>query len=425
MADILLLPFGSAGDVFPFIWLGRQLKARGHRVTLITGQFFEGHTRAAGLEFIPVGEKDEIGAMVRDPRFWSPGQGGNIYFDTVASTLEPFLDAVESCVGAELLLASAAMFAARLAREKLGIPLITVHLHPVLCPSAHETPLMFPGQRWLCHLPVWMKKALFSLPHPIELMLLRKMRHLCKKHGVKPPRRLWRVWWDSPDGVLLTFPEWFYATQPDWPENLLQWTFPLEDLAAEQPLENGLQAFLAAGDPPVVFSPGSSNVNAARFFEVAAQAVANTGCRAIFITIDPHQIPTNLPPLIHIVRYAPFGVLLRHASVFVHHGGIGSTSLAFAAGVPQLIMHITHDQPDNANRVERLGAGIGLSPRQFTPERVTSELKRLLSVDSFKAAARRCAEKISSNTDTEPLLSWIEQRLRSSRQHTSNSQRTD
>ena len=50
MAEILLLPFGSAGDVFPFIWLGRQLMARGHRVRMITACLFEDQARKAGQE---------------------------------------------------------------------------------------------------------------------------------------------------------------------------------------------------------------------------------------------------------------------------------------------------------------------------------------------------------------------------------------
>jgi rhamnosyltransferase subunit B len=60
MAEILLLPFGSAGDVFPFIWLGRHLMARGHRVTMITACLFEEQARKAGLNFIPLGEKTSL-----------------------------------------------------------------------------------------------------------------------------------------------------------------------------------------------------------------------------------------------------------------------------------------------------------------------------------------------------------------------------
>ncbi len=52
MPHIVLLPFGSAGDVFPFIRLGKLLKARGHRVTMITSGIFAEAAEAAGIGFV-------------------------------------------------------------------------------------------------------------------------------------------------------------------------------------------------------------------------------------------------------------------------------------------------------------------------------------------------------------------------------------
>jgi rhamnosyltransferase subunit B len=403
---LLLLPFGSAGDVFPFIWLGRQLLARGHRVTMITACLFEEQARRAGLEFISWGKAEEFEAMIRDPRIWKVGQGTKVVFDFAAKAVEPYLKAIESCGKVDLMLAPVTAFAGRLAREKHGTPLITVHLQPAVFLSVHETPLLHPAMKWLRAMPVWFKKALFSLPNPVNMFALPKVRRICEAHGVKPPRSLWREWWDSPDGVLALFPAWFCAPQPDWPKNLLQWTFPLEDLAKEQPLSPALQAFLAAGEPPVVFTPGSANVQAARFFDVAAKAVAKVGCRAVFVTREPKQVPANLPPQIHVEAYAPFSTLLKQASAFVHHGGIGTMSQAFAAGVPQLIMYMAHDQPDNADRVERLGAGIGLSVRLFTSDRVAKELRRLLTEPSYQEATKG----FQMSADAAALMRWIEER---------------
>ncbi len=411
MPHILLLPFGSAGDVFPFIWLGRQLMARGHRVTMITACLFEEHARKAGLNFIPLGEKDEFEAMIRDPRIWKLGHGTKVVFDFAAKSVEPYLAAIESCGKVDLMLAPVTAFAGRLAREKHGTPLITVHLQPAVFLSAHETPLLHPAMRLLRAMPVWFKRLLFSLPNPVDLFALPKVRRICEANGVKPPRSLWREWWDSPDGVLALFPEWFAKPQPDWPTNLLQWTFPLEDLATEQALKPELQAFLAGGERPVVFTPGSANVQASRFFAVAAEAVHRIGCRAVFVTRDPGQVPPNLPASILTVEYAPFSTLLKHASAFVHHGGIGTLSQGFAAGVPQLVMFMAHDQPDNADRLERLGAGIGLSVRQFIPGRVMNTLQRLLGEAAFRNEAGMCARKVAAGADKMFLMSWIEQRM--------------
>ncbi|MBL9178872.1 MAG: glycosyltransferase family 1 protein [Verrucomicrobiaceae bacterium] len=411
MADILLLPFGSAGDVFPFIWLGRHLLARGHRVTMITACLFEEQARKAGLDFIPLGEKEEFEAMIRDPRIWKPGHGTKVVFDFAAKSVEPYLAAIEKHGHVDLMLAPVTTFAGRLAREKRGTPLITVHLQPAVFLSVHETPLLHPAMRWLRPMPVWFKRVLFSLPNPVDLFALPTVGRLCLQNGVKPPASIFREWWDSPDGVLALFPDWFAAPQPDWPENLLQWTFPLEDLAKEQPLPGELRAFLATGDKPVVFTPGSANVQASRFFAVAAKAVQQIGCRAVFVTREPKQVPPNLPANILTVEYSPFSALLRHASVFVHHGGIGTMSQAFAAGVPQLVMHMAHDQPDNADRVERLGTGIGLSVRQFTPERVSGALRRLLNSHEIHNRCALVRVELEKGPGTDVLMRWIEDRI--------------
>ncbi len=412
MAEILLLPFGSAGDVFPFIWLGRQLMARGHRVRMITACLFEEHARKAGIEFIALGCKDEFEAMIRDPRIWKSGIGTKVVFEFAAKSVVPYLTAIESCGKVDLMLAPVTAFAGRLAREKQGVPLITVHLQPAVFVSAYETPLLHPIMRLFNKLPVWFKKLILALPNPVDLFALPQVRRICEGNGVKPPRSLWREWWDSPDGVLALFPAWFAQPQPDWPPNLLQWTFPLEDLATEQSLQPELQEFLANGERPVVFTPGSANVQAARFFAVAAEVVQRLGCRAVFVTREPRQVPPNLPASILTVDYAPFSTLLKHAAVFVHHGGVGTMSQGFAAGVPQLIMAMAHDQPDNADRLERLGAGTGLSVRQFTPERVAHELKQLLHGVSIHQAARACAEKIRQTPSSGALLEWIESRMK-------------
>ncbi len=408
MAEILLLPFGSAGDVFPFIWLGRQLKARGHRVRMITACLFEEHALRAGLEFISLGKRDEFEAMIRDPRIWKSGIGTKVVFDFAAKSVEPYLEAIESCGAVDLMLAPVTAFAARLAREKHGIPLVTVHLQPAVFLSVHETPLLHPAMRLFNKLPVWLKKLVLALPNPVDLFALPTVRRICHANGVKPPRSLWREWWDSPDGVLALFPDWFAKPQPDWPVNLMQSNFPLEDLAKEQELTPELQAFLAEGERPVVFTPGSANVQATHFFAVAAEAVTRIGCRAVFVTREPGQVPKDLPASFLTVEYAPFSALLQHAAVFVHHGGIGTMSQGFAAGVPQLIMAMAHDQPDNAERLERLGAGIGLSVREFRPGRVEKELRALLHDAGTRQAAKACAEKLRCTPDAEELMKMIE-----------------
>lgn len=413
MAHILLLPVGSAGDVFPFIWLGRQLCAQGHRVTMITVGIFEEAARKAGLDFVEFGTRAEFEAIQRDARIWKPYRATQVVFDFAGRNAARGRDAIRELVERDrpaLMIGSLLAFGARLAREQFGIPLVTVHLQPSVMISMHDTPVFFSEAEWISRLPRWLKQLIFSMPNPADTHAKPHIRKACLEAGVKPPRSLFNEWWHSPDGVLLLFPEWFAAPQPDWPEHAFQHTFPLEDLAAERPLSPELQAFLAAGEKPIVFTPGSANIQAHRFFDSAFKAVTRLGKRAVFVTRDLSQLPADLPPSIAAAEWAPFSTLLRHASAFVHHGGIGTLSQGLAAGVPQLLMPMAHDQPDNEMRLRRLGAGFGLVPRKFTPERVAAALEKLTSDAGIREAVQRCQQRIENRPSTDKMVRWLEER---------------
>ena len=410
MRHVVLMPFGSAGDVFPFIWLGKLLKARGHRVTMVTTCIFQEAAEAAGIDFVGLGTVEEVEAIGKDRRIWKLGMGTKVVIDYAVKWSERYPEEIGKLGGIDLMMAPLTAFGARMAREKYGIPLVTVHLQPIVFLSAYETPLLHPWLGWLRALPVWAKRFLFSLPNAIDLMALPGILKICKAHGVESPKSLWRDWRDSPDGVLVLFPKWFGEPQPDWPENFLQWDFPLEDLSAQMPMKKELEEFLAAGEKPVVFTPGSANVQAERFFETAVEAVKRLGIRAVFVTRMEGRVPPGMEDRILRVDYVPFGKLLGHASVFVHHGGVGTMAQGFRSGVPQLVMAMAHDQPDNAERLEKLGAGIGLTPGSFTPGRVTKELGRLLGEKSWKLAATEVRGKMLGGKDADELIEWLETR---------------
>jgi len=71
---------------------------------------------------------------------------------------------------------------------------------------------------------------------------------------------------------------------------------------------------------------------------------------------------------------------------------------AIAAGIPQLVVPSTHDQPDNAMRVRRLGLGDFLLPKAYTPANVEERLRRLMSPDVGKNCQRRAKDLAGSQS---------------------------
>lgn len=424
LLKITLLPFGSAGDVLPFLWLARHLQTAGHQPALITASLFQSAASAAGIPFIPVGRDSDFESLMRDPRIWRLGHGTKAVFEYAAHAASLFFDAfsahAERDGRPDLLLAPVTAFGARLAREKAGIPLVTVHLQPAVLLSSHDTPVIVPSLHFLLSLlPAPLKRLLFRFgPNPVDLFAGPALRRLCLSHAISPPRRFFNEWWDSPDGSLLLFPEWFAPPQPDWPQPRLQTPFPLEDLASENPLPPDLQAFLSRHHdrPPVVFTAGSANVQAAPFFCAAAAALEKLRRPGVFVTRDLAQLPHPLPSSIFAASYTPFGPLLRHSAAFVHHGGIGTLSQGFSAGIPQLLMPMAHDQPDNARRLVRLRAGAFLNPSRFTPENVSRTLASLLNDPLVLENCRQLAVRSSASQASAAapgIIDWLLQRAAS------------
>lgn len=410
MKKFLLLPHGTAGDVLPHIWIGRQLLQRGHQVTMIWVEAYRELAQRAGLDFVTL-KDDGYTDMMRNPAIWKPHESVRLAYAYAGRSIVNYMTAVTGKIGRDgpldLILAPMANFAAPLLREKLGIPLISTHVSALQLMSAHEVPLSIPAARLLRRLPLWVRKFFLTHVAPYDHLALPQVRQCCHEHGVKPPRRL-RDWWHSPDGSLALFPKWFTAPQPDWPAHTLQWDFPLEDMADVQSPDPALTAFLDAGDPPVIFTLGSGHLHSARFYEIAAAATGRLGRRAVFVARDVSQVPAALPASVLVTNYAPFSTLLPRASAFVHHGGIGTTSQCFAAGLPQLITPLAYDQPDNAEQVERLGAGLRLNIDQWTVTRALPLLRRCLEDASIRSQAAACAQRIRHRRPEQELVEWLE-----------------
>src|SRR5262249_6681351 len=164
-------------------------------------------------------------------------------------------------------------------------------------------------------------------------------------------------WWHSPDGVLCLFPGWFGPRQPDWPANVWLTQFPLWDEDSIYKPQPEVEAFLRAGEATIVFTPGSSNAQAVTFFQAAVEACRSLGRRGMLLSRFPEQVPPDLPEGVRYFAYAPLSRVRSRAAALVHPGGMGTTAQVLRAGIPQLLMPLAYDQPDNAARLKRLGVG--------------------------------------------------------------------
>lgn len=392
----IVIGLGSAGDVHPNVGLALALRERGHQVLLVAPSVFGSLAERTGLEFAGVLTDDEYYATIRDPNLWHP----YLSFSVVARRLiVPALRPVYEIIakrmqpGRTVVAASGIAFGARVAHEKLGVPLATVHLQPLMLRSV-ITPGCFGFPDVLAHLPRPLRKLYLRAVDRfiVDPLLSGETNALRAELGLPPVRRLFNGWINSPQLVIGFFTDWFAPPPPDWPPHVVLAGFPLWDEGALRDPSPDLEEFLAAGEPPIVFTAGSAMMQAKRFFQVSAEVCRASGRRGLFLTQFPEQLPAPLPRGVRHFDYVPFSAVLPRAAAFVHHGGIGTTAQALAAGVPQLVVPLAHDQPDNALRIRRLGAGDFLLPRAYTAGNVAKHLARLMTPAVQENCRRRAAD---------------------------------
>jgi rhamnosyltransferase subunit B len=397
--NIVIATIGSLGDLHPCLALGRELLNRGCRVTIATTPYYRSKVEGAGLSFR---------SMRPD---WNPTDAKLIrscedlrrglevlYRQMLLPELEhTYHDLILAAEDADLLIAGELVYAAPLVAEKSGLPWVSLILSPFSFFSCFDP-------SFTVNLPV-----LFHLRRagPVVYKAALGLGKLATRHWSNPVRRLRRkeglrrkcepVFEDkfSPHLVLALFSQYFAPKQRDWPEQTLQPGF----LSQGDPLDvdafRGLDKFLSAGTPPLVFTQGSAAVHNARdFYDISVKAAKRLGLRALLIGTSATLENDSNDVL--VLPYVPYSHVFRKASAIIHQGGSGTTGEALRACRPMLVVPYGWDQPDNAYRIERLGAGIHLPRSRYTVETATAAVRRLLDNPRFSAISAELGSHIQA-----------------------------
>ena len=378
---VILATIGTDGDVYPYLGLGAALLSRGHRVTLVSDEHYRATAGEHGLGFESLITDAEFSEVLANPDFWHPLKAGLVAARWGAPLIARQYELIASVAHDPdaVLVASPGVLAARLAQEKLGRPLASIILQPWMIPSMSAPPVM-PGG---LSLPRWAPRPLGRLYWRAfnavgDRLVGRELNGLRRTLGLPPVRQVFR-WWMSQDLVLGLFPDWYGPPQADWPAQVRLTGFPTYDGQSGGELPAEIIEFCSAGDPPVAITFGTGMMHAAAVFRAAADACARLGLRGLLLTRFAQQVPTDLPPNVRHFAFAPFQQLFPRCAAVVHHGGIGTTARAIAAGIPQLVLPFAYDQVDNAIRIKRLGAGEWIRARRANGRRIAKALQRLLS----------------------------------------------
>lgn len=403
--DTIVTAPGSLGDVNPMLGIARSLQARGRRILFLAAEPYLHLAERAGLQTQILTTREDFNDLVRDPNIWHPRRGPQLLLDKMlGELLNPHYEwLLQHCVPGETLLVSHFLdFAGRVFRDRFPTTrLVTVVLAPVLFRSLTAPPRV---TRWgiECRLPQSLLRAAYwCADRFIDALALQHINPLRRRIGLQPVHRIMKDWWLSPDLAIALFPDWFSVPLSDLPEQLRTVGFPLTDSAdcVAPEVDQQLQQILARfnGEKPVVFAPGSAHFQARPFLTIAAEACRRLNLPAILISPNPQEVPAELPSNIATAQYLPFSKVFPAARAVVHHGGVGTTSHCFVAGVPQIVLPMAFDQFDNAQRVGKLACGSWMSMRSISVGTIQAHLRALDQTSAGVAeVARRFNRSLSA-----------------------------
>jgi len=356
--NITILTYGSRGDVQPFLPLSLGLMTRGHSVKLAAPSRFKSLVEEHGIQFIPLaGEPEDLSRRLND--------SGHNFIKMVREMMDHAIEigadvlhqTEAACQDADLIIHtfSHAVGAHTLACEK-NIPDIHIQTFPMFTPTGDYPNVTMPDLKF---------RSLNRLTHTISKQItwwtsLFGFEQVRRRAGL-PKRKLYFPFADDPlrppTPILCAWSPSVLPPSSDWTGNIHVTGYYFFDVDRSYHPPDELRSFLDAGDPPICISFGSMvNRNAERIDEIVRSALAKTNNRGIVLSGWSglrNQLNNNLLYL----DVVPHDWLLPSCKMIVHHGGAGTTSAGLRAGIPNVVVPFTADQPFWGRRVHAVGAG--------------------------------------------------------------------
>lgn len=371
---IVIVTIGTRGDVQPYVALAQGLTRAGHPVVICTHPTFREFVTAHGVGFAPLA--GDIRALLASDAGRRLLAQHNPFaairqLQTIAAPLlcQVMADIIAATAGADLILGSTLGYLnAVTAAQEHDVPLVLAGLQPFTPTTAFPSPLLAPPRRH------WPGVGLYNrLTHHASYRLLQlvsaQLANRCRRALTgRAPLRYADVFGDliaQRRPVIYGVSEHLLPPPADYGAQtaLTGFWFLARDPAWRPP--PALADFLAAGAPPVYIGFGSmSDRDPAQAAQIAVSALQRSGQRGILATGWEGLHTGELPPDILRIDGAPHDWLFPQMAAVVHHGGVGTTAAALRAGVPQIVVPFSADQPLWAELVYQRGVGARPIPRR-------------------------------------------------------------
>jgi len=358
----------GTGHLHPLLPYAQALLAKGHDVRVAGPPDLRAPLLAAGLTHVPFRHPGDEGLAP----FWArlrglaPAEQAAAYVRDVfagvnAQTAFPDLLETLRSWQPQLIVRESAEFAAIVAAEVVGVPHVRVAVH-------HGV----------------MEEQFVALATP-PVDTLRTTAGLAPDHGAAL----------RAEPVFTAFPEAFEGpTGREFPVHRVGPSAgaPGADRVAWQSDNDD--------DRPLVYitfgTVATTIPEALALYQTAVAAVADLPVRGLLTTgrgFDASALGA-IPPNLRVESWVPQAEIFPHTAVLVCHGGSGTVLGGLAAGIPQVVVPIGADQPQNAQSIAAIGAGLALTKPDAATLRAA--IQRVLDDDDFRRVARAIAVEMAA-----------------------------
>lgn len=405
---ILLVARGTQGDVYPYLALASELKARGHEVTVNVPQLFEKEAKAASLSYF-LQESDDIGGMMSSGAEKSQKAGSFLQW-TRNNINKQFKQLIPELQKNDLLVATNTEFAATSVAEFCRKPVIRTAYAPLIPGKKIAPPLMPLSKPNRIITPALLWRILNAATNLMVKGTINKNRI---DRGLKPVRNFGRYATGQAHNYLM-YSQYLGSTDPDWNCVWKIGGYCFNDAFSYDPeAVEELMTFVRQDDRPVLFFTLGS-CSAKKSNRLCEQLAAICTKHRFRLIVGSGWSKTgsqlkNGDSLFRLEKPVPHHLIFDHCRAVMHHGGSGTTHSAARAGKPQLIVPLIIDQQYWAGRAEQLG--LGPQPVRITDEpvfRLEQKVCDLMQNPCYKKNALRLREKIAGENGIRQFADYIE-----------------
>jgi MGT family glycosyltransferase len=399
------------GHIHPFGALGRELIARGHRVTMLQMEDVRPRATAEGLEFAAIGQSDHpAGSLDRSLAHLGTLRGLNALrftIEAVRRTTEMICrdapDVVRAC-GIDRLLVDQTEPAGGSVADRLKLPFVTV-CNALVMNREPNVPPPFTG--WAYSRSPW-ARARNSVGYAIYDRFMSPVMAVLsvwrKRWGLVPLR--------NPAHSFSALAQISQMTQGfDFPRDELPPCFIyVGPLRGAEPLREPFPWEKLDGRPLIYASLGTLQHTKHEIFRCFAEACAPLDVQLVIAHnggLDRAEV-AKLPGRPLAVNFAPQREIMGRASLTLTHAGLNTVLDSMAAATPMIATPITYEQPAIAARVKASGAGISISPSRLTAVSLRSGIQKILRERSYKDCASHVAQEIRGAGGSRKAASVIE-----------------